>query len=195
MRVLIAEDDPVSQRVLSLTLEMWGHQSVPTSSGTEAWEALQAPDAPRLAILDWMMPGLDGVDICRRLRQPGNTRPPYVILLTARDDHADLIRGFEAGADDYVTKPFDRDELRVRVQVGVRVLDLQDDLARRVAELEDALAQVKQLRGLLPICSYCKKIRNDKDYWEQMETYVSEHSAATFSHGICPSCLAEQLKA
>jgi sigma-B regulation protein RsbU (phosphoserine phosphatase) len=194
MRVLIAEDDPVSRRVLVLTLEKWGYEPVPTSSGTEAWEALSSAGAPRLAILDWMMPGLDGVEVCRRLRRAERATATYVILLTARDNREDLIAGLEAGADDYVTKPFDRDELRARVQVGVRVLELQDALARRVDQLEDALSQVRQLRGLLPICAYCKKIRNDKDYWEQMETYVAKHSEAQFSHGICPTCLAEHLE-
>jgi sigma-B regulation protein RsbU (phosphoserine phosphatase) len=194
MRVLIAEDDPVSRRVLHLTLKQWGHEPVSTSTGTEAWEVLQGESAPKLAILDWMMPGLDGVEICRRLRSPEYSKATYVILLTARDNHEDLITGLQAGADDYVTKPFNREELHARVQVGVRVLALQEALSRRVGELEEALSQVRQLRGLLPICSYCKKIRNDKDYWEQMETYVTKHSEAQFSHGICPTCLAEHLE-
>lgn len=188
MRILIAEDDPVSSRVLKAALEKASHTVVVSGDGTQAWEELRRPDAPRLAILDWMMPGLDGTEVCRRARSEESTRGVYVILLTARGQKEDIVSGLAAGADDYLTKPFDHDELRARVQVGARVLDLQSALADRVRELEDALARVRQLRGLLPICSYCKKVRDDRNYWQQVETYVSEHSDARFSHGICPDC-------
>jgi sigma-B regulation protein RsbU (phosphoserine phosphatase) len=97
----------------------------------------------------------------------------------------------EAGADDYLTKPFDPQELRARIKVGERILGLQTSLAERVTELEDALSRVKQLQGLLPICSYCKKIRDDQNYWEQVESYISKHTEAQFSHGICPDCYAQ----
>ena len=110
----------------------------------------------------------------------------YVILLTARDARADVVAGLDAGADDYLIKPFDLEELRARVQVGRRLVALQDRLADRVAELQEALTKVKQLNGLLPICAYCKRIRTDQNYWEQVEHYVAEHSEAQFSHGICP---------
>jgi DNA-binding response OmpR family regulator len=99
-----------------------------------------------------------------------------------------VVAGLQAGGDDYVTKPFDREELHARVKVGLRILQLQMNLADRVRELEEALASVKQLQGLLPICSYCKKIRDDQNYWQQVEGYISEHSGAVFSHGICPEC-------
>ena len=112
----------------------------------------------------------------------------YVILLTGRDSRADLVAGLDAGADDYLVKPFDLEELRARVHVGIRVLTLQERLAARVIELQSALANVKQLSGLLPICSYCKRIRSDQDYWEQVDSYVAHHSDVKFSHGICPSC-------
>ncbi len=112
----------------------------------------------------------------------------YMILVTARESRGDVIAGLDAGADDYVIKPFDADELRARVAVGVRVLSLQESLAERVAELQSALTNVKQLRGLLPICSYCKRIRGDDQYWQQVEGYIAEHSDAQFSHGICPAC-------
>jgi sigma-B regulation protein RsbU (phosphoserine phosphatase) len=191
MKILIAEDDPVSRRVLEATLVKWGFEVTTTSNGREAWEALIAPDAPRLGVLDWMMPEIDGVEICRRVRGRPNLGPLHLILLTARGEKEDVIAGLQAGADDYVTKPFDHEELRARVQVGVRIVELQTMLAARVVDLEEALTRVRQLRGLLPICSYCKKIRDDQNYWQQVEQYVSNHTDVQFSHGICPDCYAK----
>lgn len=104
------------------------------------------------------------------------------------------MRGLDAGADDYIIKPFNREELRARVKVGVRILDLQNNLAGRVSELERAMAGVKQLQGLLPICCYCKKIRDDQNYWQQVEGYISRHSEAQFSHGVCPDCFEKIVK-
>jgi phosphoserine phosphatase RsbU/P len=189
MRILVAEDDAVSRILLETNLKRWGHEPVTTTDGTAAWETMQTGDAPALAILDWMMGGLDGLEVCRRARAQADARPLYIILLTARANRQDTVAGLDAGADDYVTKPFDAAELRARVAVGVRVVELQTELARRIAELEQALARVDQLHGILPICSYCKKVRNDADSWQQVEAYVSAHSAVRFSHGICPDCI------
>lgn len=195
MRMLIAEDDPVSRRVLEATLMKWGHEVVVTCDGGEAWDALQREDAPSLAILDWMMPGMDGVEICRRARQAGGGLASlYIILLTAKGGKEDTIAGLEAGADDYLTKPFDRDELRARVQVAARVVELQHSLTSRLSELEEALSQVKQLQGILPICSYCKNVRDDQNYWQRVESYISDHSEARFSHSICPDCYETTVK-
>ncbi len=187
-RVLIAEDDPVSRLVLERTLRGWNYDVVVTRDGTEAWGALLADDAPRLAILDWMMPGLEGPEVCRRVRALARPIPTYLILLTARGQTDDVVTGLESGADDYVTKPFERQELRSRLRVGERVLSLQQGLADRVQELEEALGLVKELKGLLPICCYCKAVRDDRNYWHRVETYITAHSAARFSHGICPAC-------
>ena len=188
MRILIAEDDLVSRKMLEATLARWGYEVVITRDGEAAWEALQRPDAPGIAILDWMMPGLDGVEVCRRLRARQADDPTYVILLTAKGNTADVVSGLQAGADDYVVKPFDREELRARLQAGIRIVTLQTALSLRVRELEEAMTRVKTLQGLLPICSYCKRVRNDGDYWQQVEGYISDHSDARFSHGICPDC-------
>ena len=134
------------------------------------------------------MPELDGVELCRKVRAlPGGGRF-YLLLLTAKGEPGDLVTGLEAGADDYVVKPFDRQELRARVRAGERLVRLQEALALRVRELEEALAEVKTLQGILPICSYCKKVRDDQDYWQQVEGYLSKHSGVQFSHGICPHC-------
>ncbi len=164
------------------------------SDGIEAWRLIQGEDVPELAILDWMMPGMDGLEICRKVREASRAQPTYLILLTARDSKDDIVEGLEGGADDYVRKPFDREELRARVGVGVRVVELQRSLAARVRELEEALGRVKQLQGLLPICSYCKKIRDDGNYWRQVESYITDHSEAQFSHGICPDCYEKFVK-
>ncbi|HOC19507.1 MAG TPA: response regulator [Vicinamibacterales bacterium] len=188
MRILIADDDRVSLRVLQGVLQDWGYDVVAARDGTEAWGVLSAPDRPSLAVLDWMMPGMDGPELCRRVRALGGGSPIYVILLTARGDPGDIVAGLGSGADDYVVKPFDGAELRARLSVGERVLKLQGDLADRVRDLEEALANVKRLQGLLPICAYCKKVRDDRNYWQQVEQYLSERLDARFSHSVCPTC-------
>ena len=194
MRILIAEDDEVSRRVLHLTLTATDHEVVVTKNGTEALSVLENEGAPRLAILDWMMPEIDGIEICRRVRRRLSATPIYIILLTAKNSKADIIEGLEAGANDYITKPFDRFELRARVQVGETVVNLQRNLAVRVEELEIALGKVKQLQTILPICTYCKHIRDDRNYWQQVDSYISEHTDTQFSHGICPDCYESVVK-
>jgi diguanylate cyclase (GGDEF)-like protein len=143
MKILIAEDDPVSRRILTANLKSWGHEVVITQNGAEALAALEQENAPLLAILDWMMPGLDGPEVCRRLRSTNGGSPIYIILLTSLNRKEDLIEGLEAGADDYLTKPFDRNELRMRVQAGARVVELQSSLRQRVRELEEAIVERK----------------------------------------------------
>ena len=177
MRILIADDDRMSTMMLSATLEQWGFEVVVVHDGAAAWERIVGDHPPALVIVDWMMPGLDGIELCRRIRATPLRSAVYVILLTARTSRQDLVAGLEAGADDYLTKPFDPDELRARIHVGQRTLGL--------------IASIKRLTGLLPICSYCKRIRTDEDYWEQVEGYITEHTDARFSHGICPSCMAK----
>jgi phosphoserine phosphatase RsbU/P len=195
MRILIAEDDAFSRRLLELTLRKWDYQPEIVSDGRAALEQLLRPESPRLAILDWMMPELDGAGVRRKVREARPEDPPYLLLLTARTCKDDVVEGLEAGADDYLTKPFDRAELRARVRVGVRMLELQEALADRVRQLQAALGQVKQLQGLIPICCYCKKVRDDRDFWQQVETYVTVHTDARFSHGICPECMDTVVKA
>jgi CheY-like chemotaxis protein len=194
LKILIAEDDPVSRHVLTANLTKWGHEVIAVTDGLQAWEALQRDDAPHLVILDWMMSGLEGPEVCRKLRQSAREIETYIILLTARQGVAEVVNGIGAGANDYLTKPYHRDELRVRVQVGVRMVELQKKLADRVEQLERALDQVKRLQGIIPICGYCKKIRDDHDYWQNLDSYISTHSEAEFSHGICPSCYVDVVK-
>jgi DNA-binding response OmpR family regulator len=179
MRALIADDDRLSTIMLGAALRRWEFDVSIVDNGEAALAQLEADDRATLAILDWMMPGLDGPEVCRRVRSRATQPPTYIILLTARSARADIVAGLDAGADDYLTKPYDPEELRARVHVGRRMLD--------------ALTRVDQLSGLLPICSYCKRVRADGQYWEQVESYVSQHSRAVFSHGICPDCYARAM--
>ena len=193
MRVLMAEDDAVSAKLLETVLTKWGYETVVAHDGKEAWLALQAPDPPQLAVLDWMMPGIDGVEVCRRTRALDRAPRTYIIMLTAMERKEDLVTALDAGADDYLIKPFHHQELRARIQVGVRILELQVELADRVRELEEALANIKVLRGLMPICSYCKKVRGDQNYWQQVEQYIESHADVEFSHSVCPECYEKEI--
>jgi len=188
MRALIADDNRIETAILSKTVQRLDIDVTVVHDGAEAWEKLTEDDGPSLAILDWMMPKMDGLELCRRIRQDPARAHMYVILLTGRTNQADIVAGLESGADDYIVKPFAPDELRARIQVGTRVLKLQEKLAERVTELEAALSRVKRLHGLLPICSYCKRIRGDDQYWRQVDAYIVEHTDAKFTHGICPPC-------
>ena len=132
MRILIADDDPVSRRVLDAALVQWGHTVTVCTDGTQAWAELQREDTPSLAVLNWMLPGVSGDELCRRVRARHRSRRIHLILLTARDSKEDIVAGLQAGADDYITKPFDREELHARIQAGLRVVDLQE----RVLEAE-----------------------------------------------------------
>jgi DNA-binding response OmpR family regulator len=188
MRVLIADDDAALRHGLEVQLTRWGFEPLVCEDGTAARAVLAGASPPPLAVLDWNMPGVDGVTLCREIRSEPALSTMYVILVTAHDSLDQMLEGLLGGADEYITKPFDWNVLRARLKNGARIASLHQSLAQRVVELQKALAMVKQLSGLLPICSYCKKIRRDGNYWQQLETYLSEHSEARFSHGVCPDC-------
>ena len=197
MKILVAEDDAVTRRMLVVTLERLGWDVITADDGNAAWrvfETLKGKDAPEIAVLDWMMPGIEGIEICRRLHTTPGFELVYIILVTSRGGKEDLSYGLAAGANDYVTKPFDPVELEARVRVGQRMVKLQRSLAARVTEVEAALAHVQRLQGLLPICSYCKKVRNEANYWEQVESYFTTHSDLDFTHSICPQCTEKMLR-
>jgi DNA-binding response OmpR family regulator len=189
MRILIADDELISRAALERTLRGWGHSVVSVADGAAAWDVLRGEDAPKLAVLDWMMPGLEGPEVCRRVRTLSRPVSTYTILLTAKGTPDDLVAGLDSGADDYVTKPFDRAELHSRLRVGERVVALQQGLADRVTELEESLARVRRLQGLLPVCAWCRRVRRDQDYWQSVEEYVAELTETRVTHGICPACL------
>jgi DNA-binding response OmpR family regulator len=191
VRILIADDDSALRHGLFTHLLRWGYEPTVCADGTEARIALRSGHPPPLALLDWNMPGVDGLELCRDIRSAPDLASMYVVLLTAHTRREEMVAGLDCGADEYMVKPVDWELLRVRLQVGARIVTLQQSLAQRVRELQSALDTVKVLSGLLPICSYCKRIRDDNDYWQQLECYVSEHTNAQFSHGICPSCFEE----
>lgn len=190
--ILIAEDCDVTRHLLESHLVNCGHKVLTTENGVQAWNQLQQPTSPRLAILDWVMPEMSGVEVCQRVRARHNAPYIYIILLTGNTSNEDLAMGFTAGADDYIFKPFDGSVLEARIKAGERILNLEKTLAHKIAELESALAQVKQLKELLPICMFCKKIRDDNDYWHQIEAYLHQHAGTDFSHGICPDCFSKR---
>lgn len=189
MKILIAEDDITTRTIIQSLMTKWGYEMIVTCDGNEALEVLLSNDPPKIAILDLMMPGLNGLDVCRKVRKMSIKVPPYIILLTALSDKDDIVIGFMAGADDYITKPFDNEELQARVSVGKRVITLQTLLADKVTSLENAMEHIKTLQGILPVCSSCHRIRNDEESWERLEEYISEHSDAQFSHTLCPECV------
>ena len=169
MRILIADDDLTSRAMLAGVLKKGGHEVVEAVNGIEALERLKEADAPKLVIVDWVMPEMDGMEVVRRVRAMQTETPPYFIMLTSKGEKADIIAGLEAGADDYLSKPFDTGELRARVEVGRRLVEMQEILAAKIAELNQALGEIKTLRGIVPICAACKKIRDDKGFWQQVE--------------------------
>lgn len=186
MNILIVEDDTVSRLLLSTTLKKLGYDVISTENGRDAWGVFQEQHVS-VIISDWMMPDIDGLSLCRMVRTEDRTRYTYIILLTALGGKGSYLEGMNAGADDFITKPFDKDQLAARLRVVERVLRLQ--------------SEVRQLEGLLPICMYCKKIRDEKapseredKSWVRIEDYVASHTDASFSHGICPNCYETQVK-
>lgn len=189
MKILIAEDDKTSRFILKGILVKWGHEILLASDGLEALDKLQSPERPQAAILDWMMPGMDGLEVCRQIKRMELPVPIHTILLTGKTSKEEIVQGLEAGADDYITKPFDTNELRARIRAAERMVRVQEALAQKVEDLKQALSHVKLLQGIIPICMHCHKIRNDNEAWDQLESYITDHSDAQFSHSICPDCL------
>ncbi len=191
MKILIAEDDYTSRLMLQVILEKWKYKVVTAENGIEAWDLLQANEQPQIAILDWEMPEMDGLEVCQKARALDRENPIYIIMLTGRNTTSDIVYGLDAGADDYITKPFDENELRARVRVAERMVRIQESLTNTVEELTQALDHVDTLQGILPICMHCHGIRSDDEAWHKLEKYIENHTMAKFSHSICPDCLSE----
>jgi phosphoserine phosphatase RsbU/P len=188
MKVLIAEDNRISSRILQIRLTKWGYEVVKASNGNDALEKLSAKYAPKIAILDSMLPGIDGIEVCKRIRSLDGIEQPYIILVTDNASSENIVEGFNAGADDYLGKPFNDEEIRARLHAGLRITQLQTALSQRITDLEFAMSKVRDLQGLLPICSYCKTIRDDSAYWHQVQNYVSDDNHIPLAHDICPNC-------
>ena len=172
MRVLIAEDDPISRRLLEVTLGKWGYEVVSCPDGESAWDTLQQTGAPSLAILDWMMPGMDGLQVYREVRQMTTEPYTYMLLLTAKSQKDDIIAGLEAGADDYLTKPFDASELRMRLRAGRRILDLQAELIFAREELRRQ-ATYDSLTRLLNRAATCDLLQRELERAEREQLSLS----------------------
>ena len=192
-RILIAEDHKVTREALRTLLENRAFTVTTAATGDEALEVLSSFDPPRIAIVDWEMPGATGLEVCRAVRTLNAESYIYLIIVTARDGEEDIAKAMAAGADDFIRKPCGMSELLARVRNGQRTVALQRNLAGRIAELEESAERMRQLKRLLPICMYCKKIRDDSDYWQEIEVYLREHTGTDFSHGICPACMAAQI--
>jgi len=174
VKILAVEDDAVSRAVLRQALRKLGHEVIEAANGDAAWK-LVTKEHVRVVVSDWAMPQMDGLELCRRIRKAAGVDYTYFILLTARDATGENQQAAaDAGVDDFLTKPLNFDELWNRLRVAERIL--------RYA------TQVRQLEEMLPICSYCKKIRDDQNYWQQIEGYINERTGSEFSHSICPDC-------
>ncbi len=189
MRVLLAEDETVTRRLLEAQMTRFGFEVISVADGLVAWNLLQSPDAPSLVVLDWNMPGLDGPDVCRRMRESPRSGYTYMLLVTARNAKSDVVQGLSAGADDFISKPVDPDELHARLRTGERIVRLEQTLGSQVKELQAAAEHVRELQGMIPICMHCKRIRNQSQIWEKVETYIEQRSDAKFSHALCAECL------
>ena len=188
-RVLIAEDHAPSRQALTSLLERHDFRVSSATTGTEALGILNGFDPPTLAVVDWMLPEMTGLELCRAVRERNPTHYIYFIFVTARDTVEDLSEAFAAGADDFIRKPFDPTELLARLKSGQRIVELEHRLAARVDEVEKALERVRHLERLLPICMYCKRVRKDPTYWQEIDEYIHLQTGTDFSHGICPDCL------
>lgn len=174
VKILTVEDDAVARAVLRQALRRLDHDVIEAADGEDAWNRLQSESA-RVVVSDWTMPRSDGLDLCRRIRGQAGKDYIYFILLTSHDATQDnQMAAADAGVDDFLTKPLDLPELWTRLRVAERILRYT--------------TQVRQLEEMLPICSYCKKIRDDQNYWQQLEGYISERTGSDFSHSVCPDC-------
>jgi len=179
MKILVAEDDSISRMIIQRVLRELGHEAEIRENGRDAWSVYQA-EPFRVVIIDWMMPYIDGLELCRLIRKEDRAPYTYLIMLTAMAGKGSYLEGMEAGADDFITKPFDPAQFAARLRVAERILGLQKE--------------VKQLQGFIPICAYCKKARNDQQYWEELDKYLIARTDTQLSHGICPECYDKVVK-
>lgn len=191
-KILIVDDTPANIETLNETLEN-DFDIYFAMDGNDALQKVQLLE-PDLILLDIMMPVMDGFEVCRKLKENKQFRDIPVIFITALDQPEDESKGLVLGAADYVTKPFNPDLVLLRVHNHLKLKKQRDTLELRTLELEKILSEIKVLQGIIPICAYCKNIRDDQGYWNKVEKYVSDHTEAKFSHGICPICFEKEIK-
>jgi len=189
MKILIAEDEFTTRMTVQVCLEDWGYRVESVDNGADALAILKKSEAPDIAILDWEMPEIDGIEVCRLVKEQASDSRPYVILLTARDSKTDVVRGFDAGADDYMTKPFNDDELRARVRVAERLVRTQSSLAASFAELKEALNQLEMIESRVEVCPNCSKIFSPYDgEWHTFQDVLLNGADPRFIVTVCPGC-------
>lgn len=198
-KILIVDDESINTRLLEMTLSD-DYKTVVANNGLDAIRLVQE-QKPDLVLLDVMMPGLDGFKACQIIKSDPESATIPIIFVTALDKQSEESQGLSLGAVDYITKPINPDLVKLRVKNHIELksqrdlLRLQRDiLERQKNDLEETLGRIKRLEGIISICMYCKKIQNEAELWEQVEKYITEHSDALFSHGICPDCFEEKLK-
>ena len=192
VKVLVAEDEYTTRLMIQVCLEKWGYRVDSVADGKEAWKLLNKENSPEVAILDWEMPELDGLELCRRIKALDRESPIHVIMLTARDTKRDILQGFDAGADDYITKPFNDDELRARIRVAERIVRIQSSLHESLQELRRALDLVESLQTTVMVCGNCQRVEGDDGQWRPLQQIVEEDMDFRFSKNICPQCLAKE---
>jgi len=192
--ILVVDDTKENLRVLVDALGREGYTVRPALNGEIALEAARK-EPPDLILLDIIMPGMDGYQVCHALKADARLKDVPVIFISALNEVGDKVKGFKTGGVDYISKPFQMEELLARVETHLMLRNLQKELEEKNTDLQQlnrelsvALEEIKTLRGIIPICSHCKKIRDDTDSWQRLEEYISNHSEAKFSHGICPDC-------
>lgn len=173
MKVLAVEDEPVAQLLLEGALKSLGHEVTVVSDGEAAWAALSDP-AFRVVVSDWRLPKMDGLELCRRIRERGGEYVSFILITQASATDENVDAALAVGVDDFLGKPVDVRELRIRLHVAERLINLT--------------GEVKRLASFIPICGYCRKVRDDSNYWQQLESYINERTGSRFSHGICPDC-------
>lgn len=178
MKVLVVDDDPISLTLAVKAVSKQGHEAMPCDSAQEAW-AIYCQGGVHAILSDWMMPGMDGLELCRRVRGLRTRIYPYFILLTSRSSSEDFQEAMAAGVDDFLSKPLEPVELMVRLRVAGRIVAFGE--------------QLELLKEILPVCMYCRKIRTDDDYWERFEAYFGKYKETQFSHGVCPECYREHV--
>ena len=188
--IVIVDDKPENIRLLAGILSEKGYRIRPATNGQQALTTIEK-EAPDLILLDIMMPGLNGYEVCRILKNKQNARDIPIIFISALDETGNKVEAFTSGGVDYICKPFQPEEVLARVSTHLKLRQAQKLLQEQNEQLQNALDEIRILRGIVPICTKCKKIRDDEGYWNNLEKYIEEHSQAVFSHGLCPECIKE----